>query len=463
MSVPSGLAANLSRDLSARGVRALLLRGPGPPGRPSSRPPDEPPVLELLVPQAHAARARAVLEASDWSYRLGSQGSWRVRPVATYSWARAPYLWREALLVELTWGVGIRRLERALWENASSRPAWFEPDAETLAVYLSLQAARGGPRREERLRHLSDCLSLASWERAEQIAARCRVRRALTSSSAALGGSREGGTGPGPAGAPYDRAIRRVAWEAGSFLAARVHPQRLRSLISSTFGSRAAATRCRFGGVEILVGPGVFVPELPSQRLVEVTLERIASQSAPLVVEPGTGSGAISIAIAAGHPGAIVHGVERYSTALRWARRNARRQGMTRVHLHRGSLLEPIPQSLAGRITAIVANLPYVPSRVWSGEGRFVQQAIRGQDDDGLGLYRRLARDARSLLQPGGHLILEMGPYQVDPFRSDVSSLGYSIESVQPEVLGAVVVTACLTNPGFDSGRDRFDQLPGER
>ncbi len=159
----------------------------------------------------------------------------------------------------------------------------------------------------------------------------------------------------------------------------------------------------------------------------------------------GTGSGAIAIAVAARHPEATVHAVEKHGPALRWAKENARRQG--RVRVHRGSLLDPVPKSARGRVAVIVANLPYVPDRIWPGNGRFVKQSVRGQDGDGLGLYRRLVRQARPFLRPGGRLILEMGPYQVDAFRSDVTALGYLVEDVQPEILGAVVVTARLGNP----------------
>jgi hypothetical protein len=161
------LAGRLAGDLSSRGVRALLLRGPEPAGSPSTRPLDEPPGLEILVQSVDAGRARGVLEELDWNYQLGGPRMWRVHPVATYSWAEAPYLWRQAPAVELSWGVvaaplplrEFRDLELRLWRGAADDPSgWVLPDAESLAVYLALQAARGGPRREERLRHLADCL-----------------------------------------------------------------------------------------------------------------------------------------------------------------------------------------------------------------------------------------------------------------------------------------------------------------
>lgn len=410
-----------------------------------------------------------MLEDYDWNYQLDGHGIWRPLPVATYSWSRTPYMWRNAPHVELRWGLAapplpqsaLGELERSLWNGARDHlHAFAQPTAETLAVYLALQASRGGSQREERLRHLADCLALASWEAIERVAERCRLRAALTwaADTARLSGKRGGRSVTPP---PTDRPALRVAWHVASFLGSRAYPRRLRPRIMGAVGFAAAPARCRFGGVEVLVGPRMFAPELPSERLVRLVLGLISGRPDPIVVEPGTGSGAISLAIAAAHPGANVHAVEKYRGPFRWARRNARRLGQTRVHVHRGSLLDPLPERLAGRVAVIVANLPYVPSSVWSRKERFVRQAVRGQGDDGLGLYRQLARQARRLLEPAGHLVLEMGPYQVDAFRSEIAPLGYSIESVEPEILGAVVVTARVGDPRPGAPDDGPAAIPG--
>ena len=465
----SELAGTLASGLSSAGVRALLLRGPGPEGPPSFRPAGELPGMELLVRPEEAARARAVLEDLDWNYQLGGPAAWRSHPVARYSWASAPFLWRQAPAVDLLWGIAtsplplgaFRELERLLWQGASDHTSgWALPNVESLAVYLALQAARGGASREERLRHLADCLSVGIRERAERNAARCGVRGAFDASLVAL--ERSACAMAGGARPPYDRAILRAAWKAGSLLGARALPRRLRPWISRSVGFGASPVRCRFAGVEVLAGPGAFVPEQPSGRLVELASKALAGQRAPVVLEPGTGSGAISIAVAARHPEAIVHAVEKYGPALRWARRNAR-GWRGRVVVHRGSLLDPVPEGVRGRVAVIVANLPYVPGRVWGAKGKFVRESVRGLDEDGLGLYRTLARQALRFLQPGGRLVLEMGPYQVEAFRSDATSVGYVIEDVQPEILGAVVVTARLGDPDGPAGppAGRHGATPG--
>ena len=162
------------------------------------------------------------------------------------------------------------------------------------------------------------------------------------------------------------------------------------------------------------------------------------------MVETGSGCGAIAFAVASGHSSVRVHAVEKFGPAHRWAKRNRRRLGLDRVRLYRGSVLDPLPDDLVGRVSVVVANLPYVPVTVWSRDNRVARQAVRGVDEDGLGLYRQLVRAARSLLTPEGRLILEMGPYQVDAFRADVTALGYTIERVEPPVSEATVVTARL-------------------
>jgi HemK-like putative methylase len=341
-------------------------------------------------------------------------------------------------------------LERTLWEGASAGPLGYaEPDPESLALFLALQASRDGYRREERLRHLSDCLSLASLERTERLADRCGIRATLRwAVGEANRGAAGEGWGDGAPVPPPDGATLRAVWRVGRYLTRHAYPRRLRPLISGIPRLGGAVVRCRFSGVEVLAGPGIFVPEMTSERLVAASLDCLAAQENPIVVEAGTGCGAIALAVAAGHPGARVHAVEKFGPALGWARRNRRRLGQARVRLYRGSLLDPLPGDLAGRVGVVVANLPYVPATVWPDQGRLAKHAVRGQDEDGLGLYRRLLDQARTFLKPEGRIILEMGPYQVDAFRADARARGYAIERVEPPVAGAVVVTAGMSAHG---------------
>jgi release factor glutamine methyltransferase len=390
-----------------------------------------------------------VLDDYDWHYRFAADGLERILPSSTYSWAPTPLSWRDATVVELCWGVAAaplpsrvcHELELSLWNGASTDASgWLVPEIDTLAVYLLFQAARDPSRRRERLRQLAEWSPGADWERIEQIAARVGVRGAFQWFVDPERRSRP----------PIDGVASRTTWRIGSFLTARVRPRRVGRSLAGEVGFGTSRALCRFGGIELLAGPGAFVPEVPSERLVTLALEVLEPFPAPVVAEPGTGCGAISLAIADGHPGAEVHAVEKYGPALRWARRNVRRLQQARVHLHRGSLLDPLPQSLAGRVALVVANLPYVPGSVWGAKGRFAREAIRGHGDDGLDLYRRLVRQAASFLQPGGYLILEMGPYQVDAFRTEVGALGYRIERVEPEILGAVVVVSRLEDGASD-------------
>src|SRR5207249_3955685 len=119
--------------------------------------------------------------------------------------------------------------------------------------------------------------------------------------------------------------------------------------------------RCRFGPVELVVDARVFKPRAVTESLLPAALADLDGCEAPVVVEVGTGSGALSFALSTALPSAEIHAVDLFPRAVRSARRNRRRLGLDRVHVYRGSLLDPIPPTLAGGVDVVVANVPYVP------------------------------------------------------------------------------------------------------
>jgi release factor glutamine methyltransferase len=170
----------------------------------------------------------------------------------------------------------------------------------------------------------------------------------------------------------------------------------------------------------------VFVPRPVTEGLVRLALEAVAGRERPAVIDVGTGSGAVALAIAAACPEAEVHATDVSRAALRCARRNRRRLGLPNVRFHHGSLLESLPVALRGRATAIVANLPYVPM-----EGDVVENPLLpvgtfvGHGRDGLDLLRELARGASEFLEPGGWLAVQLASFQWKTFPSDLASMGY--------------------------------------
>jgi len=123
----------------------------------------------------------------------------------------------------------------------------------------------------------------------------------------------------------------------------------------------AAAVPARtapMGPVDVAVGPGVFVPRLETELLLEWGLRALVGLTKPLVVDLCTGSGALAAGVAASRPDAEVHAVELDPDALRWAGANLG----DRVRLVEGDVTDPelLPE-LRGRVDLVLANPPYVP------------------------------------------------------------------------------------------------------
>jgi len=162
-----------------------------------------------------------------------------------------------------------------------------------------------------------------------------------------------------------------------------------------------------FCGLEFQVSPDVLIPRHDTETLVQEALAR--RPDARSVLDIGTGSGCIAVALAHSLPHAAVTAVDISPPALAMARRNAERNGAA-VEFLAGSLLEPV----AGRrFDLIVSNPPYIPSRDIDGlEPEVRDFDPRGALDggpDGLDAYRRLIPAAPAHLNPAGWLLVEVG------------------------------------------------------
>jgi release factor glutamine methyltransferase len=169
-----------------------------------------------------------------------------------------------------------------------------------------------------------------------------------------------------------------------------------------------------FRHVELAVGPGVFVPRPETELLAGWAVEAALALPAPVVVDLGTGSGAIARALADEAPHAQVHAVELDEGAFVWAERNLAGTG---VDLRAGDLATAF-DDLVGRVDVVVSNPPYVPLEAWES----VAPEARDHDphralfsgDDGLDALRVIARRARVLLRPGGVVGVEHADVQGD-------------------------------------------------
>ncbi|MCC8250988.1 peptide chain release factor N(5)-glutamine methyltransferase [Saccharothrix luteola] len=170
--------------------------------------------------------------------------------------------------------------------------------------------------------------------------------------------------------------------------------------------------RAHLGGVDLEVGPGVFIPRPETELVLEWALSTVESKD-PVVVDLCTGSGALALAAAHRLPDASVHAVERDPSALAWARRNADARaaaGDTPITLHAGDVTEPgVLSDLDGQVDLVLCNPPYVP------DGTEVQPEVADHDPrhavfggpDGLEVIRHVVAVAARLLKPGGHVAIE--------------------------------------------------------
>ena len=168
--------------------------------------------------------------------------------------------------------------------------------------------------------------------------------------------------------------------------------------------------RMPFYDLDFVVTPAVLIPRPETEQLVAAALAWAQETGARALVDVGTGSGCIAVTLARHLPHARVQASDVAPAALAVARHNARRHGVTeRITFHLGSLLEPV----RGTPDLIVANLPYVAGDEWTVLDDGVKWyepagALRG-GSDGLDLIRKLLRQARTRLRPGGAIFLEIG------------------------------------------------------
>jgi release factor glutamine methyltransferase len=171
--------------------------------------------------------------------------------------------------------------------------------------------------------------------------------------------------------------------------------------------------RREFWGLDLVVDANVLTPRPETERLVEVALTFLQTVASPWVVDLGTGSGCIALALAHDAPSARVIATDVSLPALRVARRNIDHHHMAeRIQLVAGAGLTMFPPDCA-HFDLIVANPPYIAS----AEIESLQPEVRDYEprgaldggDDGIAAYRRIIPAAANRLHSGGALILEIG------------------------------------------------------
>jgi release factor glutamine methyltransferase len=180
-----------------------------------------------------------------------------------------------------------------------------------------------------------------------------------------------------------------------------------------------------FYGLPLRVNPAVLIPRNATEHLVEAVLKEMQQSPAPnqppRIVDVGTGSGAIAIALAHHLPAAQLTALDISPAALDVATANAERNAVaSRIRFLQSDLLGSIAREPA--FDAIVSNPPYVPTsdrETLHPQVRDFEPALAlFAGPDGLDLYRRLIPQAHTALKPGGLLALEIGYGQSNAIRA---------------------------------------------
>jgi len=193
-----------------------------------------------------------------------------------------------------------------------------------------------------------------------------------------------------------------------------------------------------FYGLPFRVSSDVLVPRPETEHLVEKVIELAPLFRKPRIVDVGTGSGAIAIALAHEWPNAAVTAIDISEPALTVARDNAGRVGFAdRIRFLQGDLLSPV---IGEQFEFVVSNPPYVSIADRSSLAVEVRDhepdVALFAGEDGLEIYRRLIPTAVSALIPGGYIVLEIGHRQQSDIHHLLTTTGFKNIEFTPDLQG---------------------------
>ncbi|MFC7396218.1 peptide chain release factor N(5)-glutamine methyltransferase [Chelatococcus sp. GCM10030263] len=201
-----------------------------------------------------------------------------------------------------------------------------------------------------------------------------------------------------------------------------------------------------FWGMPFLLSPATLVPRPETETLVETALAAVAGRPAPRILDLGTGTGCILVALLSELPQARGVGVDRSPQAAATARRNAQANGVgDRALFVVGDWARP----LAGRFDLVVSNPPYIETATVGELAPEVrlhdpQLALDG-GPDGLAAYRRITAEVTPLLTPSASLVLEVGAGQAPQVCALMGQMGL-VNSCVAHDLSGIERVVCATS-----------------
>lgn len=178
-----------------------------------------------------------------------------------------------------------------------------------------------------------------------------------------------------------------------------------------------------FWSLELEVAPDTLIPRPDTELLVEAALALLSASPAK-VLDLGTGSGAIALALACERPAWQVLGVDRIEPAVALAERNRLRLGLDNCRFQRSDWFAALE---AAQFQLIISNPPYIAAadrHLGEGDVRFEPASALVSGADGLDDIRRIVAQAPAWLAPGGWLLLEHGYDQAEAVRALLQQAG---------------------------------------
>jgi release factor glutamine methyltransferase len=197
-----------------------------------------------------------------------------------------------------------------------------------------------------------------------------------------------------------------------------------------------------FWGLTLAVTPDVLIPRPETETLVELALSKLPRDRPPRVLDLGTGSGAIALALAHERPDAEVLATDRSDAALAVARGNAQRLKLTNVAFAAADWYAGIPP---GTFDLIASNPPYIGAvdpHLKEGDLRFEPASALSPGVDGHSALRTIIGGAREHLVAGGWVVVEHGHDQSDAVQALFREAGFSGVVALRDLAGILRVAA---------------------
>lgn len=188
-----------------------------------------------------------------------------------------------------------------------------------------------------------------------------------------------------------------------------------------------------FWSLPLEVSTSTLIPRADTERLVELAIEKVSLLDGD-ILDLGTGTGAIALALASEFPSRKVLGVDLQLEAQQLATRNAKKLNIINAHFVQGSWFTPIEAS--NQFACIVSNPPYIDKmdpHLEQGDVRFEPLTALVAEEKGLADLRHIADQSRKFLKKEGWLLMEHGFEQGEAVRDILAQYGYQFISTEQD------------------------------